>query len=333
MKTSDYDYDLPDELIARYPASPKSSAKLLVYNRSNESVIHSSIGNIQEFLPKDTALIFNDTKVMKARIFGQKHSGAKCEILYLASSQDNHHSVMIRGKVKVGSEIIFHDGTILRVIKLLDDGLRIVIFLKDEKVLSFEDIAKFLDTFGETPLPPYMSRSANWQDETDYQTCFAKHIGSVAAPTASLHFDDAAFLQLKARPHAFVTLHVGAGTFKPVECDNVLEHKMHSESFFVSQKAQDIINSNTNITAFGTTACRAVESFVRGKQDSTNLFLHPNNPPQRVDHLLTNFHLPKSTLIMLVASFIGKDKTLALYSEAIAKRYRFYSYGDAMLIV
>lgn len=333
MKTSDFDFDLPDELIAKYPANPKSSAKLLVYKRAGNEIVHSTIADIENFLPKDSALIFNNTKVMKARIFAKRASGALSEILYLTPLDSNLHSVMIRGKVKEGSILSLSDALKIIVKTLHSDGSREVLFIKDNEELDFINIVDVLDEFGEIPLPPYMNRSASKEDAINYQTCFAKNIGSVAAPTASLHFDENAFDSLKKWQHAYVTLHVGAGTFKPVEAENLNEHKMHSEQFFISDDAKKLIESNIAITAFGTTACRAVESFVRGKNSQTDIFIHPENPPIRVTNILTNFHLPKSTLLMLVSAFIGRQKALELYRVAIENNYRFYSYGDAMLIV
>lgn len=333
MKTSDFDYFLPDELIAKYPANPKSSAKLLVYLRSSNEIVHSTIADIEKFLPKDSVLIFNNTKVMKARLFAKRASGAQSEVLYLAPLANNLHSVMIRGKVKEDSVLTLSNSINIVVKKLHSDGSREVLFITNEQSLGFESVVNILDEFGEIPLPPYMNRNASEEDAKNYQTCFAQNIGSVAAPTASLHFDENAFDSLKKWQHAYVTLHVGAGTFKPVDAESLSEHKMHSEQFFISDEARKIIESDLKITAFGTTACRAIESFVRGKNEQTDIFLHPENPPLRVSHLLTNFHLPKSTLLMLVSAFIGRQKALELYEIAIKNSYRFYSYGDAMLII
>ncbi|MDX1294746.1 MAG: S-adenosylmethionine:tRNA ribosyltransferase-isomerase, partial [Sulfurimonadaceae bacterium] len=203
--------------------------------------------------------------------------------------------------------------------------------------IRFEDALPVIDAIGHLPLPHYMQREDNADDETSYQTVFAKHEGAVAAPTASLHFSDALFESVcNAHEHAYVTLHVGAGTFKPVESEVITDHPMHSEYYSVSDEAINLIESDKPLLCVGTTSTRTVEYYVRHKDQPSgeaNLFLHPNNPPQRVNHLLTNFHLPQSTLLMLVASFVGLETTHRLYEEAIKERYRFYSYGDAMLIL
>lgn len=219
---------------------------------------------------------------------------------------------------------------------LQEDGTRIVEFFQKNLQIDTHQLFSILEKIGHVPLPPYIKRQDNEQDSSEYQTVFSKCEGAVAAPTASLHFTDEMFEALKQRyEHGFLTLHVGAGTFKPVEADNILEHKMHSEFYTIPDLTCKIINSSKDILAVGTTVTRTVEYYVREHLQSgySNLFLHPNNPPQRVNHLLTNFHLPKSTLIMLVASFIGLEETLRIYETAVREKYRFFSYGDAMLII
>ena len=341
LLTSSYDYELPPHLIATEPVYPRDHAKLLVYNRETQTITHTTFKHLLDFLPKDCDVFLNDTKVIKARIFGHKKSendqgGGKVELLFNKPLTAHEYLVMTRGRVKLNTEIFFDDNLVAKVIKLNDDGSRVVSFTHNGKEIRFEELVLILDKIGHVPLPPYIQREDNKEDERDYQTLFAKNAGAVAAPTASLHFTPELFktFQEQYRMHK-VTLHVGAGTFKPVETEHILDHPMHSEYFHVPQESAEVLNSDKKILAIGTTVTRTVEYFSRtGKTDGEcDLFLNPNNKPQRVNYLLTNFHLPKSTLIMLVSSFIGREKTLELYHEAIAKEYRFFSYGDAMLIV
>jgi len=347
---SSYDYFLPEKLIAKYPAFPRDSAKLLVYERKTGKITHTIFRNLLDFVG-DKHFVFNNTKVIKARIFGVKETGGKVELL-LNRPFKNGYLVYIRGKVKKGTKLYFDKGLMAEVVELMDDGSRIVNFkMRNEKagspknrqifwgaegewkILEFLELVKILEEIGHVPLPPYIKREDEKIDENEYQTVFAKKEGAVAAPTASLHFTDE--LLNKIEKKSYLTLHVGAGTFKPVEVEDIREHKMHSEFFEIPQNTAKILDSDTEIVAVGTTSTRTIEYYAREKKLSgeCDLFLNPLNPPIRVNHLLTNFHLPKSTLIMLVASFIGREKTLELYEEAIKNKYRFYSYGDAMLII
>ncbi len=233
-------------------------------------------------------------------------------------------------------ELIFDNDLSAKVISLQEDGTRVVSFLYKEKKINSDELFNILDEIGHIPLPPYIKRQDNKDDETEYQTVFSKQRGAVAAPTASLHFTNEMFEELKKRYKThFLTLHVGAGTFKPVEAEHIKDHIMHSEFYEIPELTCKAIESDKPMLAVGTTVTRTVEYFVRKKlrTGKSDLFLHPLNKPQRVDHLLTNFHLPKSTLIMLVASFIGIQKTLDIYEEAVKEKYRFFSYGDAMLII
>ena len=341
LLTKNYDYDLPQELIATIPVYPRDKAKLLIYNRATDTITHTTFEHLLEFIPKECDIFLNDTRVIKARIFGHKQSennqgGGKVELLFNKPLDAHHYLVLIRGKVHIGMELLFEHNLIATVTELNEDGSRIVTFAHEGKEIRFEDLVLLLDDIGHIPLPPYIQREDNKEDETDYQTLFAKNAGAVAAPTASLHFTPELFtaLQQKHKTHK-ITLHVGAGTFKPVDEEEILNHPMHSEYFDIPKTSAHILNSNTPLLAIGTTVTRTLEYYVRtGKtQGECDLFLNPNNPPQRVTHLLTNFHLPKSTLIMLVSAFIGREKTLHLYKEAIEKKYRFFSYGDAMLIL
>lgn len=336
LKTNDYDYYLPPELIATYPASPRESAKLLVYNRETDQITHTFFYEIERYIPQNVALIFNDTKVIKARIFGHKESGGKVELLINRALNGYDVNVYIRGRVKEQSKIDFEKGIYVRVIRLHEDGSRDVNFFQDEKMLRFEELVSILDEIGHIPLPPYLNREDESGDEINYQSVWAKNSGAVAAPTASLHFSDELFAKVTAhRAHSYLTLHVGSGTFKPVECEIITDHPMHSEYFDISKSAKEIIDLDQKILAIGTTSTRTIEYYAREKitKGEANIFLHPDNKPIRVNHLLTNFHLPKSTLLMLVASFVGVEKTHELYREAIKNRYRFFSYGDAMLII
>jgi S-adenosylmethionine:tRNA ribosyltransferase-isomerase len=341
LLTVAYDYLLPEGRIATKPARPADSARMLVYDRATGNVTHTTFRYLLDFLPLDIHLFFNDTRVIKARIFGHKvtsdnQGGGKVELLFTKMLDAHRHLVMIRGRVRVGTEMVFDDALRATVQALNPDGSRIVSFSHHGAPIRFEGLVQVLDRIGHIPLPPYMQREDNLEDEQDYQTLFARHAGAVAAPTASLHFTPELLAKLrKHHPAHTLTLHVGAGTFKPVEAKHILDHPMHSEYFHIPDDAAAILRDDTPLLAVGTTVTRTIEYFVRTRKQEgeCNLFLHPGNPPIRVDHLLTNFHLPKSTLIMLVSAFIGREKTLELYAEAIRKKYRFFSYGDSMLIV
>ena len=331
-----YDYDLPKELIASKPVYPKDEAKLLVYDRISGKITHSVFKYLNDFIPKDTAVVLNDTKVIKARIYGKKSSGGKIELLFNSPLANNSYLVYIRGKVKINTKLYFDKNLTAKVTALNEDGTRIVKFFQNSDELDFTSLVGILDDIGHVPLPPYIKREDNKDDQRDYQTLFAKKEGAVAAPTASLHFTKELLERIKKEhPLFFVTLHVGAGTFKPVEVSNIKDHKMHSEYYEIHPDTQKLILSDRKILAVGTTVTRTIEYFIREKKPfgESDLFLHPLNRPKRVDHLLTNFHLPKSTLLMLVASFIGIEKTLELYKIAVNKKYSFFSYGDAMLIL
>ncbi len=337
LLTQSYDFTLPEELIATHPASPRDHAKLLVYNRETDTITHTYFYDFEKYIPKECALLFNNTKVIKARLFGHKPSGGKIELLINRALTANDINVYIRGKVKVGTAINFDENLVAKVIALHRDGSREVNFFQEEKLLRFEELLPIIDKIGHIPLPPYIQRADDERDANEYQSVFAKAEGAVAAPTASLHFTDAQHKRVtKAFKHAYLTLHVGSGTFKPVDADIITDHPMHSEYYDISDKAKAILDSDIPVLSIGTTSTRTVEFYDKhGKvqRGEANLFLHPQNKPSRVNHLLTNFHLPKSTLLMLVASFVGLEKTQELYTEAIKEKYRFYSYGDAMLII
>jgi S-adenosylmethionine:tRNA ribosyltransferase-isomerase len=308
----------------------------LVYNRSTDTLTHTTFDRLFDFVPKESAVVLNDTKVIKARLFGKKESGGEIEMLLNTPLQENRYAAYIRGRVKVGTKLLFDADLSAEVMELREEGLRVVAFYRHHQPIHTQALFDVLESIGHIPLPPYIKREDTQEDTLDYQSVFAKEQGAVAAPTASLHFTPQMFEALKQRHQThFLTLHVGAGTFKPVEAEHIQDHVMHSEIYAIPEATCRLIASSQPILAVGTTVTRTVEYYVRTRNavGSCNLFLHPNNPPLRVNHLLTNFHLPKSTLIMLVASFVGIEKTLALYEEAVKEKYRFFSYGDAMLIV
>ncbi|MEA3314299.1 MAG: tRNA preQ1(34) S-adenosylmethionine ribosyltransferase-isomerase QueA [Campylobacterota bacterium] len=336
LKTSSYDYSLPEELIATYPVEPANKAKLLVYNRETKTITHTTFEYFLDYIPKNTEIFFNDTKVIKARIFGHKPTGGKIELLFNKPLPSNQYLVYMRGKVFENLIITFDDGLTLKVIKLQEDGTRVVKFYQNSKELDFLSLVEILNKIGHLPLPPYLKREDEEKDNITYQTLFSRNYGAVAAPTASLHFTKELLENLQNRYNTnYLTLHVGAGTFKPVETEDILDHPMHSEYYDIPNISKEVLDSDKKILAVGTTVTRTIEYYNDTKEinGEANLFLNPLNKPKRVDYLLTNFHLPKSTLIMLVASFIGLEETMNIYNEAIKNKYRFFSYGDAMLII
>jgi len=336
LKTSSYDYSLPKELIASKPVFPADSAKLLVYNTKTDTITHTTFKNLMDFLPDNISVFLNDTKVIKARIFGKKPSGGKVELLLNKPLFMDRYLVMIRGKVHEGLELEFDEGLVVKVLELNDDGTRVVEFYKNEEKLDFLTLVDILNKIGHLPLPHYMNREDNEEDNTNYQTLFAKNYGAVAAPTASLHFTEELLQKINDKFDVnYLTLHVGAGTFKPVDADDILDHPMHSEYFEIGREAKESLDKASKVLAVGTTVTRTIEYYARKNMISgeCDLFLNPANKPIKVDYLLTNFHLPKSTLIMLIAAFVGLEKTLEIYEEAVREKYRFFSYGDGMLII
>ncbi|MCX2682365.1 tRNA preQ1(34) S-adenosylmethionine ribosyltransferase-isomerase QueA [Campylobacter sp. MIT 21-1685] len=332
---SSYDYYLPSELIAFYPASPKEKARLLVYERKTQKITHSTFEYLQDFLPP-CAIVLNDTKVIKARIYGHKKSGGVIELFVHSALADSNFLVQIKGRVKKGEFLFFEQTLQAEVIELLENGMRRVRFWQNGVVLQANQLYALLEHIGHLPLPPYIKRKDEQSDLKDYQSVFAKNLGAIAAPTASLHFSQELLEKLSKKHEIhFLTLHIGAGTFKKVECNNIISHKMHSEFFILNQKTADLIDSATPILGIGTTVTRTIEYYARTslKEGFCDLFLHPHNKILRQNYLLTNFHLPKSTLIMLVCAFIGRKQCLKLYELAIQEKYRFYSYGDAMLVL
>lgn len=338
MRTLDFDFYLPEALIAQHPTKNRSASRLLRLDGNTGSIQDAMFTNLLEALNSGDLLVLNDTRVIKARLFGEKLTGGKIEVM-IERVVDAHHAlaqIKASRAPKAGSKLVIAGKVEAEVIGRQED-----LFL-----LQFSDsheVMDILDLHGSLPLPPYITHAADADDETRYQTVFAKHAGAVAAPTAGLHFDDTMLNQLKAKGVniAFVTLHVGAGTFKPVKTELIADHKMHSEIYTIPQATIDLIAATrTNggkVTAVGTTALRALESAaqhqaLKAGQGETAIFITPGYSFKVVDRLLTNFHLPKSTLLMLVSAFSGFENTMRAYRHAIEKQYRFFSYGDAMLI-
>ncbi|WP_104636888.1 tRNA preQ1(34) S-adenosylmethionine ribosyltransferase-isomerase QueA [Helicobacter felis] len=331
---SSYHYDLPAEYIASTPLLPPERAKLLVYKRATGRITHSTFAHVFDFFPQDALVVLNDTKVIKARLYGRKASGGKVELLIHNPHNLHHFNAQIKGRVPQGGLIELDQGYRCEVLTP-PANLRQVCFYHHQHPLKWEEVLDMLELLGHMPIPPYLKRADTPTDTQTYQSVFAKHAGAIAAPTASLHFSESAKEHLLAHfQHAFLTLHVGAGTFVGVECEDIRQHPMHSEALFIPEETQRALDHAPYILCVGTTALRGVEHYKRGNVlKPCDLFLHPGNPVSHVQALLTNFHLPKSTLIMLVASMVGLEKCLELYKIAIEHHYRFYSYGDGMLIL
>lgn len=348
MHISEFDYDLPEELIAQMPADKRENSRMLILNRSERSIEHKHFYDIIDYLGENDLLVLNDTKVLPARLFGNKETGGKIEILLLEANRGDFSqwSCLIKPSKKVKPNTVISISEDLKAIpikRLEDDGEWLV-------ELKFDgDLFEILHRVGNIPLPPYIERKLQTEEQKQfdierYQTVYAKDEGSVAAPTAGLHFTQEILqkLQDKGVGIAYVTLNVGLGTFRPVKCDNILEHKMHSETFEISQEAADKINSaiqaGKNIVAVGTTSVRTLETAFNkyGKicacKDHSELFIYPPYKFKVVNKLITNFHLPKSTLLMLVSALAGKDFIFEAYKEAVKQKYRFFSYGDCMFI-
>ncbi len=337
---SNYDFNLPNELIADRPVPDRHSSRLMVYNQSTGVVIHTTFSEINKYLPENSALVFNQSKVFPCRLRGNKTSGGEAEVFILSLLHQNHlYPAMIKasGKRKLGDE--FHFGELSAVVESVQgDGTFLVRFNK-----SSDELLDILETIGKIPIPPYIRGGESDElDKQTYQTVFASGVGSVAAPTAGLHFSETLLNSLKKNHElAFVTLHVGAGTFAPVKAENLLEHKMHEEFYSITPENLKIIQNNRhNLVAVGTTTLRTLESSWDGEKVSANadlqgtsIFLHPGKEVHSIRALVTNFHLPKSSLLMLVSALIGREKALELYETAIKEKYRFFSYGDGMLIL
>lgn len=339
LKTKDYYFDLPKELIAQDPLKDRTSSKLMVIDKNAGEIKHEVFRNIINYLNEGDCLVLNNTKVIPARLLGVREgTGGAVEILLLKRISDTDWECLVKPgkKLRVGDKAIFGDGRLsAEIVKVLDDGNRIARFY-------FEGIwEEVIDSLGEMPLPPYITHKL--EDRNRYQTVYAKFDGSAAAPTAGLHFTNELLNAIEAKGIriAYVTLHVGLGTFRPVKVDNVLEHNMHTEYFNVSKEACDIINETKanggRVICVGTTSCRTIESAAKISGSSvispcegdTDIFIYPGYEFKVLDGLITNFHLPESTLLMLVSALAGRDNVLNAYAEAIKDRYRFFSFGDA----
>ena len=340
MYTSDFYFDLPEELIAQVPLKNRTASKLMVLDRETGAIEHKHFYDMIHYLNPGDCLVLNDTRVIPARLFGAREgSGGKVEFLLLTRKSEKDWEVLVKPgkKARIGDRIVFGEGILTATIKeIIEDGKRIVTF---EYEGIFEEV---LDQLGEMPLPPYIHEKL--EDRERYQTVYSKHEGSAAAPTAGLHFTKELLEEIKAKGiHiAYVTLHVGLGTFRPVKVENVLEHEMHSEFYMIDEENAKIINdvkaNGGKVISVGTTSTRTLESnadengFVTAGSGWTNIFIYPGYTFKCVDRLFTNFHLPESTLIMLVSALAGKENVLHAYNEAVKERYRFFSFGDAMFI-
>lgn len=339
MKTDDFDFDLPEELIAQTPLEKRDSSKLLVLDKVNGNINHSNFSNIIDYLNKDDVLVLNDTKVMPARLMGVKeNTGAVIEVLMLKESGKNIWEVLSKPakRIKEGTIINFSDKLKAKCIGIKDEGIRVLEFIYTG---IFYEI---LDELGEMPLPPYIHEKL--KDKDRYQTVYAKNIGSAAAPTAGLHFTNELLNRIKEKgiKVEYITLHVGLGTFRPVNVEDVTKHKMHSEFYQMNSETAQVLNeakkNKNRIISVGTTSTRTLETIMNlygeFKECSgwTDIFIYPGYKFKAIDALITNFHLPKSTLIMLVSALAGKENIMKAYKEAVMKKYRFFSFGDCMFI-
>ena len=341
MKVTEFDYELPEELIAQTPIKKRDESRLMVLNRKEQTIEHKIFKDIIDYLKPGDVLVRNNTKVIPARLYGRKETGAKVEFLLLNNIEGDIWESIVRpgNKLHVGTKVIFGDGILeAEILEVMPGGTRKVEFKYDG---IFNEI---LDKIGLMPLPPYIHERLKKKDR--YQTVYAKYDGSAAAPTAGLHFTPELLekIQEKGVEIANVTLHVGIGTFRPVKEDTVEAHKMHSEHFYIKQEDVEKINKakqeGRRVIAVGTTSCRVLESIadentgmVKPIEDDTEIFIYPGYKFKCIDGLITNFHLPQSTLLMLVSALAGKEYIMKAYKEAVKEKYRFFSFGDAMLIM
>ncbi len=340
MKVSDFKYDLPEELIAQTPIEKRDESRLMVLNREKQTIEHKTFKNVIDYLEPGDVLVRNNTKVIPARLYGKKETGANVEFLLLNNIEGDIWESIVRpgNKLHVGTKVTFGDGLLnAEVLEVMPGGTRKVKF---EYKGIFNEI---LDKIGLMPLPPYIHEELKERDR--YQTVYAKYNGSAAAPTAGLHFTPEllAKIQEKGIKIANVTLHVGIGTFRPVKVENVENHEMHSEHFYIKPEDSEIINNakkeGHRVIAVGTTSCRVLETVadengkVKPTEGDTKIFIYPGYKFKILDGLITNFHLPESTLLMLVSSLAGRDYIMKAYNEAVKEKYRFFSFGDAMIII
>ena len=340
LKTHDFWYDLPEELIAQTPLVQRDGSRLLVLDRETGKISHKHFYDIIDYLNPGDCLVMNDSRVLPARLMGHRPTGGAIEVLLLRDLGNNKWECLCKPgrKMQVGNEVIFGNGDLKAIVTdVMDDGNRVIEFRYDGIFLEV------LERLGKMPLPPYIK--AELQDQERYQTVYSREVGSAAAPTAGLHFTAELLDKIRAKGvrTAFVTLHVGLGTFRPVKAEEITDHHMHSELCMLSQETAQILNetraSGGRIICVGTTSCRTLESLVNddgsfeAKSKWTDIFIYPGYSFKAMQGLITNFHLPESTLVMLVSAFAGREHVLAAYNEAVKERYRFFSFGDAMTIL
>ncbi|MCX8083555.1 MAG: tRNA preQ1(34) S-adenosylmethionine ribosyltransferase-isomerase QueA [Calditerrivibrio sp.] len=336
-KLSDFDFDLPEELIAQYPLEKREDSRLLVVDRNTKKYFITEFKHIKDYLPKKSFLVLNNTKVIKSRLLTRKDTGGKVELFFLEQIEKNRFKALTKGNLKKGDLLKFDNHIGVKIHSEDGDGIKIV------EVLGTDPL-ELLERYGHIPLPPYIKRNDEQLDEHRYQTVYASKPGSVAAPTAGLHFSEELLQSIgKDHPLIEITLNVGIGTFKPIKTENINDHKMHQERYYIPKSSFDQINDlklkGYTLIAVGTTSLRSLESssedglLTRYGEQVTDIFIKPGYQFKIVDHLITNFHLPKSTLFMLVCAFAGIDYMKEVYNYAIKNRLRFFSYGDAMLIL
>ncbi len=340
MKVSDFKYDLPEELIAQVPLEKRDESRLMILNEKNKNIEHGKFKDILSYFEKGDVLVRNNTKVLPARLYGKKETGANVEFLLLNNIEgDIWESIVKPGnKLKIGTKVIFGEGILeAEILEIMEGGTRKVKF-KYKGIFN-----EILDKIGLMPLPPYITEKLDEKER--YQTVYAKHDGSAAAPTAGLHFTNELISKLEEKGViiANVTLHVGIGTFRPVKVEDVETHKMHSEQYYIKKEDVDKINNakknGKKVIAIGTTSCRVLETVADEKgilketRGDTNIFIYPGYTFKVLDGIITNFHLPESTLLMLISAFVGKEYIMKAYNEAVQEKYRFFSFGDAMLIL
>ena len=340
MRTDDFDFELPEELIAQTPIKNRDQSRMLVLDKKTGEIEHKHFNNILDYLNENDVLVLNDTKVMPARLYGQKEeTNALIEVLLLKEKTNNTWECLVKPakRVKIGTVVNFGDGILkAKCIEIKDEGIRVF------KLIYDGILYEILDKLGEMPLPPYIHEKL--EDKDRYQTVYAKNIGSAAAPTAGLHFTKELLEKVKEKGITvlYITLHVGLGTFRPVNVEDVTKHKMHSEFYMMSKETSEILNkakkNNQRIISVGTTTTRTLETIMnlydefRECSGWTSIFIYPGYEFKAIDSLITNFHLPKSTLLMLVSALAGKDKIMKAYHEAVKEKYRFFSFGDSMFI-
>lgn len=340
LATRDFWYDLPEELIAQTPLEKRDMSRLMCLNRETGEISHKHFYDIIDYLQPGDCLVMNDSRVLPARLLGHRPTGGAVEVLLLRDLGNRCWECLCKPgrKMQVGNTVIFGNGELTATVKAVqEDGNRVVEFHYDGIFLEV------LERLGKMPLPPYIKEEL--QDQERYQTVYSREVGSAAAPTAGLHFTQELLEAIRAKgvQEAFVTLHVGLGTFRPVKADNILDHHMHSELCMMNQETADILNQTKarggRVICVGTTSCRTLESLVNddgtfeAKSRWTDIFIYPGYTFKAMDGLITNFHLPESTLVMLVSAFAGREHVLAAYEEAVKERYRFFSFGDAMCIL